>query len=78
MGKKKLGTIELVPKRKFYDYKAKYDLKSKTKHIIPVDLTKKQYKKLMQITLNVHNLIGCRGVSRCDFKYFRGNFTVNF
>ena len=74
IGKKKIGAIELEPKRKFYDYKAKYDLKSKTKHIIPVDLTKKQYKKLMQITLNVHNLIGCRGVSRCDFKYFRGKF----
>ena len=74
IGKKKIGAIELEPKRKFYDYKAKYDLKSKTKHIIPVDLTKKQYKKLMQITLNVHNLIGCRGVSRCDFKYFKGKF----
>ena len=41
MGKKKLGTIELVPKRKFYDYKAKYDKNAKTKHILPVDLTKK-------------------------------------
>ena len=33
MGKRKLGAIELVPKRKFYDYQAKYNSKSKTKHI---------------------------------------------
>ena len=38
LGNKKLGAIELKPKRKFYDYKAKYDNKSKTEHIIPVDL----------------------------------------
>ena len=41
LGNRKLGVIELKPKRKFYDYKAKYDLKSKTKHIMPVNLTKK-------------------------------------
>ena len=40
MGDKKLGAIELKPKRKFYDYQAKYDTKSKTQHIIPVDLPK--------------------------------------
>ena len=38
MGSRKLGTIELVPKRKFYDYKAKYDKKAETKHILPVKL----------------------------------------
>ena len=42
MGNKKLGAIELVPKRKFYDYKAKYDKNAKTKHILPVDLPKKK------------------------------------
>ena len=46
LGKKKLGAIELRPKRKFYDYKAKYDIKSKTEHIIPVKLQKK--KKLIK------------------------------
>ena len=44
MGKKKLGTIELVPKRKFYDYRAKYDKNAKTKHILPVALPKKKNK----------------------------------
>ena len=42
IGSKKLGAIELKPKRKFYDYQAKYNNKAKTKHIIPVDLKKKR------------------------------------
>ena len=71
---KKLGAIELKPKRKFYDYQAKYNPKAKTKHIIPVDLTKKDYNKLMSLALKAHKLIKCRGVSRSDFKYFKGKF----
>ena len=74
MGKRKLGAIELVPKRKFYDYQAKYDVKAKTKHIIPVDLKKNEYKKLMNIAFRAHKLIGCRGVTRSDFKFFKGKF----
>ena len=74
IGKKKLGAIELKPKRKFYDYQAKYDSKAKTEHIIPVNLSKKQYEKLMNITLKVHNLMGCRGVTRSDFKYYQKKF----
>ena len=74
IGKKKLGAIELKPKRKFYDYQAKYNSKAKTKHIIPVDLSKKNYTKLMNIALRAHNLLGCRGVTRSDFKFYRGKF----
>ena len=74
IGKKKLGAIELKPKRKFYDYQAKYNSKAKTEHIIPVDLSKKDYRKLMNITLKAHKLIGCRGVTRSDFKFYKGKF----
>ena len=74
LGKDKLGVIELKPKRKFYDYEAKYNSKAKTEHIIPVNLTKKKYDELMNITLKVHNLLGCRGVTRSDFKYYKNNF----
>ena len=74
IGSKKLGAIELVPKRKFYDYQAKYDSKAKTKHIIPVDLINKDYKKLMGLTLKAHKLIGCQGVTRSDFKFYKGKF----
>ena len=74
IGQKKLGAIELKPKRKFYDYQAKYNSKARTKHIIPVNLKSSDYKKIMNISLKAHNLIGCRGVTRSDFKFFRGKF----
>ena len=74
IGKTKLGAIELEPKRKFYDYQAKYNLKANTKHIIPVNLSKDNFKKLMKITLKAHNLLGCRGVTRSDFKYYKNKF----
>tara|TARA_B100000963_G_scaffold348128_1_gene355264 strand:+ start:1385 stop:2299 length:915 start_codon:yes stop_codon:yes gene_type:complete len=74
IGKKKIGAIELKPKRKFYDYKAKYDVNAETKHIIPVNLDKKDYHKLMGLTLKAHKLIGCKGVTRSDFKFFKGKF----
>ena len=74
IGSKKLGAIELKPKRKFYDYQAKYNSKAKTKHIIPVDLPKKEYAKLMNLALKAHELIGCKGVTRSDFKYHNGKF----
>ena len=71
---KKLGAIELKPNRKFYDYQAKYNPEAKTKHLIPVDLTKKQYSNLMNIALKAHKLIGCSGVTRSDFKFKNGKF----
>ena len=74
IGKKKLGAIELKPKRKFYDYQAKYNSKSKTQHIIPVYLNKNDYNKIMNLALKAHNLIGCKGVTRSDFKFFKGKF----
>ena len=74
MGNKKLGAIELKPKRKFYDYKAKYSKKAKTEHIIPVDLSKKNYNKILQIAFDAHKLIGCRGVTRSDFKFYKNKF----
>ena len=74
IGSKKLGAIELKPKRKFYDYQAKYSSKAKTKHIIPVDLTKNNYKKVMNIAFRAHKLIGCMGVTRSDFKYYKNKF----
>ena len=74
IGKKKIGAIELKPKRKFYDYQAKYNVKAKTKHIIPVSLSQKKYNELMDISFRVHNLLGCRGVTRSDFKFYKNKF----
>ena len=44
IGSKKLGAIELKPKRKFYDYQAKYNTNAKTQHIVKIDLPKKKIK----------------------------------
>ena len=74
MGKRKLGAIELVPKRKFYDYQAKYNVKSKTKHIIPVKINKKMMNEVLNIALKAHKAIGCKGVTRSDFKFYKNKF----
>ena len=74
LGNKKLGAIELRPKRKFYDYDAKYKKNANTEHIIPVDLSKKNLQKVLDISLKAHKLIGCRGVTRSDFKFYKNKF----
>ena len=74
MGNKKLGAIELKPKRKFYDYQAKYNTNAKTEHIIPVDLPKNQLNKVMNLSFKAHKIIGCKGVTRSDFKFYRNKF----
>ena len=74
MGSKKLGTIELKPKRKFYDYDAKYNPLAETKHIIPVKLSKNDIEKVEEIALKAHKVIGCMGVTRSDFKFYNNKF----
>jgi D-alanine-D-alanine ligase len=74
MGSKKLGAIELKPKRKFYDYQAKYDAKAKTEHIIPVELSKNKLDEVMNMAFKAHKVIGCKGVTRSDFKFYNNKF----
>ena len=74
MGNKKLGAIELKPKRKFYDYKAKYSANAKTEHIIPVVLSKNKLNEVMDLSLKAHKIIGCKGVTRSDFKFYKNKF----
>ena len=74
MGNTKLGAIELRPKRKFYDYTAKYSSKAKTQHIIPVDLTKDKLKEILNIAFKAHKVIECSGVTRSDFKFYKNKF----
>tara|TARA_Y100000590_G_scaffold317201_1_gene358778 strand:+ start:12694 stop:13614 length:921 start_codon:yes stop_codon:yes gene_type:complete len=74
MGNRKLGAIELKPKRKFYDYKAKYNKSAKTEHIIPIKIEKKYLNKVLDISLKAHKAIGCRGVTRSDFKFYKNKF----
>jgi len=74
LGNKKLGIIELRPKRKFYDYKAKYYASAKTQHIIPVEISKKNYDRVTTIAMKAHRLLKCRGVTRSDFRFYKNKF----
>ncbi len=69
-----LGAIELIPKRSFYDYKAKYTKKAKTKHVMPARLSNSNYQKVLKIAKKTHQSLNCRGVTRSDFKFFNNNF----
>ena len=74
MGNKPLGAIELRPKRKFYDYKAKYSKSAKTQHIMPASISKKKYVEVLKIAKKAHKKIGCRGVTRSDFRFYKNKF----
>ncbi len=74
MNGKALGAIELQPKRRFYDYKAKYSKSAKTTHIMPANISKNNYKKILKIAEKVHKLFNCRGVTRSDFKLYKNHF----
>ncbi len=71
---KSLGAIELEPKRQFYDYKAKYTKKAKTKHIMPAKLNKSKYNEVLRIAKRAHKVLNCKGVTRSDFKYYKKQF----
>ena len=74
MGKRPLGAIELRPKRKFYDYKAKYSKSAKTEHIMPASISKKKYTEVLKIAKKAHQKIGCRGITRSDFRFYKNKF----
>ncbi len=71
---KSLGAIELIPKRMFYDYKAKYTKQAKTEHVMPARISKKYYKEVLRIAEKTHDILNCRGVTRSDFKFFKNKF----
>jgi D-alanine-D-alanine ligase len=61
-----LPVLELLPKRAFYDYKAKYQ-KGLTDFIIPARIPPRKARQVMALALKVHELLNCHGVSRTDF-----------
>lgn len=69
LGDKAIGAIELKPlKRRFYDYDSKYQ-DNMTQHIMPANLSAVAYQKALDISIKAHKLIGCKSVSRVDFRY---------
>ena len=69
-----LGAIELIPRRSFYDYKAKYTKTANTKHVMPAKLSKKKYNEVLEIATKTHKVLNCRGITRSDFKFYNNYF----
>ena len=74
LNNKSVGAIELIPKRTFYDYKAKYSKAAKTEHIMPARLKKNKYFEVLKIAKLAHKALECKGVTRSDFKFFKNKF----
>ena len=69
MGDVALGVTEIVPQgHSFYDYDSKY-VAGGSKHVIPAQISPKIYQKVQTLSLKAHKAMGCRGVSRSDFRY---------
>jgi D-alanine-D-alanine ligase len=66
LGDRALGAIEIVPKRAFYDYEAKYQ-KGMSDHFFPARVPDSVYTKTLAAGLAAHQAIGCKGYSRVDF-----------
>jgi D-alanine-D-alanine ligase len=68
MGEEALGVIEIVPAVRFYDYEAKY-APGGSKHLLPAPVSSFVYQQVRRLALAAHRALGCRGVSRADFRY---------
>ena len=68
MGERPLAVTELRPHQGFYDYTAKYT-EGRTEHLVPAPLPPAVYEAALQSALTAHKVLGCRGVSRADFRY---------
>jgi D-alanine-D-alanine ligase len=66
---KALGAIEIRPvKGKFYDYEAKYTA-GMAEHIMPAPIAEADYQESLRLAERVHVALGCRGLTRTDFRY---------
>jgi D-alanine-D-alanine ligase len=70
MGERVLGVTEIVPAEalRFYNYEAKY-AEGGSLHVLPARLKPNVYELVQKLTLTAHKALGCRGVSRADFRY---------
>jgi len=68
LGDRALDVIEIVPATRFYDYEAKYAAGG-SRHVLPAQILPNVYQEVRRLALAAHNALGCRGVSRADFRY---------
>lgn len=63
-----LAVTEITTERGFYDYDAKYAAGGSF-HVIPAQLEPAVYDRAMDLAVRAHRVLGCRGVSRADFRF---------
>lgn len=68
MGDVALGVTEIITDLTFYNYEAKY-AQGGSRHVVPAELQPKIYDKVQKMALKAHAALGCRGVSRSDFRF---------
>jgi len=68
LGERALDVIDIVPTVRFYDYEAKY-APGGSKHVLPAQIKPNVYQEVRRLALQAHKALGCRGVSRADFRY---------
>jgi D-alanine-D-alanine ligase len=68
LGDRALDVIEIVPATRFYDYEAKYAAGG-SRHLLPAPILPNVYQEVRRLSLAAHSALGCRGVSRADFRY---------
>ena len=74
MGGRSIGAIELRPRREFYDYDAKYNKSAKTLHVMPAEISKNKYKEVLKISEKINKILKCKGIVRCDFRFYKNQF----
>ncbi len=76
IGDRALDVIDIVPTTSFYDYEAKYAAGG-SRHVLPAQILPNVYQEVRKLALAAHEALGCRGVSRADFRYDdRGSGTL--
>ncbi len=68
MGERALAVTEITTARGFYDYDAKY-APGGSHHVIPAEIDAPLYAECLRLAEAAHRTLGCRGVSRADFRY---------
>ncbi len=68
LGEEPLAVTEIRPNNGFYDYRAKYTEGFAT-HLVPAPLSPDLYDQVMEVASAAHRVLGCRGISRADFRF---------
>ncbi len=69
LGNRPLTVIEITPQQGFYDYTSKYDAKQHADFTLPAPIPQEIYATAQDFALRAHHALGCKGVSRSDFRY---------